>query len=500
MLLAVSVSVFGVSRSAHAGHYAVTFSGGVTEWEYFDNNYPVSVGMVSGSRPWAWRGYEMLNLRTDWHGNAHGNIHGPVKASFDWMPDNLIDLPPNRIVVLETASAEWFCKTNQHSGSASSGLPNEVRTPHQNNINLGESCSGYKYTAITKPGEHFELTGNPQAEVTGLGDYRVMVDEIAHVRASYFARVVERDVILVRAGAHDETMNPDGSMRGDTVYSYWDRAHFGGDYRVETWTHFNAFLYGEWHNPSPSEFPDIKWNCGRTDLFNPFVMELLIPDGSPYLWSAESAHHSAIWKGDKSTAQSKTIVVTATDPVDGFTADAKYELKFHDRVEDLKETIYTLFMDAGYTGREFNGDKPKGFPMDIPENLGGWSWSVSTPSIVPWFPVFSISYSPVSAPVTRHAILPWDLPLGYAAKIKRRYIFKSHLFEWWEFDEGGQVFADPADHTKMHSDAASELFDVDYSVDPPYLLNTGVGEPVGPSGPDDPGGQLPIGGSGGMTP
>ena len=163
----------------------------------------------------------------------------------------------------------------------------------------------------------------------------------ASASVSATANYDSREVVLYRDGARGETTDPDGTVHGDTIYSYEEYDNNGVDNSLReshhvNWQTFHPAFTGMWFFLSMYVYP-------------PDDTEGYEPDNFAWTWTPNESQdtyrtgHWAVidggyelfdgqWEGSPSGVQQRQIVYTATDS-DGATATATYILKMHDPYE-----------------------------------------------------------------------------------------------------------------------------------------------------------------------
>ncbi len=136
-----------------------------------------------------------------------------------------------------------------------------------------------------------------------------------------------RSVTLHRDGARGETQGSDGTVYGDTIYSYLDYDNNGpdnstrqiGDYL--NWQTFYPTFYGDWHLQQDSPFswtPTESEDTGAIGKVSMHYRSYNTFEGKP--------------DGGPDATEQRTITYTTTD-TDGFIGTANYILTVHDPYE-----------------------------------------------------------------------------------------------------------------------------------------------------------------------
>lgn len=277
--------------------------------------------------------------------------------------------------------------------------------------------------------------------------------------AQYFCQIGfsvssdSRAVTLTRAGAHNETVDSDGTIHGDTTYSYKSTSDSGGtilDPSVPitvafwNWQQFTADLVGDWSKKNAFPIPGSFQIRDVTYKWNPAYSE------ANMLWNKWSQKFGTMnfelgsWKGTPDSPNAESLIYTATDNVDGAKADATYILTKHDSVENLVDVLSGYFKDVRLGRQQIIGPRSIGYEDEISQDTGGtWSISGSLPEIAPWFPVFGITYMFQPPPNrNRKVTLLCNLQIGEFAKIYERDSMNRHTQYWRAYDAGGVLLAD----------------------------------------------------------
>jgi len=178
-LLLILIAFVGASKSAHAGYYSVSYSGGLLTSE--------NGGQVS-TQPYQliYNGFHGMGGGTGWETKTLSNgsvvatsgsvtCEGQITATFTWQPYGSNDAAPTHVVIAEEG------RTNFGSGysganpaaptvadcSNALGFPVVVNAPNPN-FSGGES-NGVKYHIKSDPGESFTVNCSPFAKVAGTG-------------------------------------------------------------------------------------------------------------------------------------------------------------------------------------------------------------------------------------------------------------------------------------------------------------------------------------------
>lgn len=149
-----------LASPAHAGHYVPHYSGGTAADEYGSHPYDFDY-----EGWWAGTGGAISSSPRQ---NALGSCTGQITTRFTWEPDYPGDTsaPPKSVLVFEEASATT-------SGSAS-GTTSD-----------GVGGTGKRYTVKRDPGQEFNVTCEPRAEIGPLG-YGIAVATVRYrAQATY---------------------------------------------------------------------------------------------------------------------------------------------------------------------------------------------------------------------------------------------------------------------------------------------------------------------------
>ena len=283
--MAALVSLFCTSTTARAGNWTV--------------EYEVS-GEASGNTPRAdYSGYD--NTPTQWQplinngelylplagyhascpphgsGTATATNVGSVTVFAVWHPnapsDSTVlrgsgvpsppDLPPAKILVYERATVSGSgYGGNDYRDYSSDPLPtfalsnplgNEVENSYNRHY---QSVSGSKATTIDNSGraERVLLASRQFSAVVTISSSAQWGSTLsAEASVAYNARIVQKSVGISRPGAHDEIVGADGTIYGDTVYSYFNKAAAGlfWDGHIQVRPLFIGRVFGdEWFLPN----------------------------------------------------------------------------------------------------------------------------------------------------------------------------------------------------------------------------------------------------------
>ena len=301
------------------------------------------------------------------HCSSDVTIDGALHTYFKWKSDPYVDgqspaPAPDHMDVLVTTSlytsgwaGAWNIATNPNwldlpaNGKASASAsddefgesvsiyadPAGAYIPIHNSSHLG-----YHLKRVSTSGgvATVTLTGHTIAHADGGDPVSCGTSsEMAWGRAGVdaYAQQDSRSVTLHRDGAHDETVDPDGTVHGDTVYSYtntyWSEYPEGENTdNVDNWQYFHPQFSGDWtvvippvdypynisYQWNPSESSD-TWDTGKWKM----------PYGSLNMYSG-------YWVGKPTGASPPSpMTYTVTDKGDGATATATYILTVHDPYE-----------------------------------------------------------------------------------------------------------------------------------------------------------------------
>ena len=286
--------------------------------------------------------------------------HGTVTATMTWIHDDLShpenDPPPTRQWIKETAWADWNGLRNGSgtgvvSGTGDDGL-GDAAPP------AAVSDGYYYYISSESSGTHLHQVDSSSGVITRscaldcsaklvspTGDWDVQTE------CGYQIAIDTRAVTLHRDDAHDETVDPDGTVHGDTTYSYTDKEHHEYDpdrgrrlpaftiEDMENWQYFHPQFSGYW---SPAQ------SGGGLDGFHP-----LCPYDISWIWNpAESDDtwntgqwempygsvnmEDADWVGTPTGASTHAMTYSVTDNGDGAKATAAYILTRHDKYDNWR--------------------------------------------------------------------------------------------------------------------------------------------------------------------
>lgn len=376
-----------------------------------------------------------------WSSNTqvNANVAGIVDVYLVWnhsAPYGM-DKPPVNAVALIRATATAG-KLGNVAGEMS--VSNGFNDPIEGSISTG--------------GSHLVQKKNTSlAERVLIGTYSLHASSpngVAYIRL--YAEPDTRFISFVRQNAHDETVDADGTIHGDTIYSFTDYYPAAGGQisffqENKNLQMFSVTLNGEWHkkriyingNPfNPADVLDITfaWNPPSTHS-DYYYNEWLQKFGT-------TNRESGSWKGTPDSPNTETLTYTVTDNADGAKADATYVLTKHDQVQNLTNIRSQYFSWNRVGTMEIFGQKKAGYENEIAQDTGGtWSISGSLPAISSWFPVFGIAYTFQPPPtINRKISLANDLNWGEYAKVYRVDSINRNTQYWRAYDAGGVLLAD----------------------------------------------------------
>ena len=317
------------------GHYwKITFvSDGSSDMQYIDGNQ-YNAPKYKGN-PWTDTPGEFMG-----GGSAGGqyavdaSVFGAVIPTLTWVPaaGNPNDPAPSKVYISETAYAGWSANpafggswSNSTAGAAASDGLGDPQTDNANG--MGQTSSGIHL--LQRDGTTGTIALTPVT--MGANSPPCPLPIIwCYAGASATLRTVldakERGVTIYRDGAHDESLpDADGTVHGDTRFSYGSGSGLGA---VTVWNTqvFHPRFTGAWTDPSWQWSPQ---GFSPPDTLN--THSQLIDVGS-----VMADYSPQQWSGKTDTAKPLTITYTATDPIDGASATAKYILTIHDQYENWR--------------------------------------------------------------------------------------------------------------------------------------------------------------------
>ena len=172
-----------VSRSAHAGTYSVTYSGGqvvVTSSSGTPSTYPY---YLNGNN-WGGGG-------TGYWPRMSGQAlcQNQITATFTWQPATPDDVPPQSAIVVESSSASYNLAGSAANQSCADGFGDAASGPNSSS----QTSSGVRYTVKPNPGASFNVTCTPDVNVAGPG---YPIYGYATVSVAYNAAAVPVEIIL----------------------------------------------------------------------------------------------------------------------------------------------------------------------------------------------------------------------------------------------------------------------------------------------------------------
>ena len=175
---------------------------------------------------------------------------GQIQGKYVWVPNGslAVDPPPTHLSVVEACSvAVWF----DPGGPADKTLKNPLGGKE---LDLPVNAGFYKDAAVVKRYDSSSGTVElPSRDLEGTvegvkpGGNPISYPSIgSQVGYSIWVDILNRDLFVSRANAHDEWVDANGDMNGDTTYSYVDYdAPIGIQYKRNLQS-FIAHLSGSW--------------------------------------------------------------------------------------------------------------------------------------------------------------------------------------------------------------------------------------------------------------
>lgn len=253
-----------------------------------------------------------------------------VTAKLTWLPSGPGDtsLPPPTVDVLETASAGSQQDLVQPTGvstTADDGLGDAPTYPAP--MRYGAMSGGSHLTHLTVSAGQTSVTLPSRSLSASLSFATAQSSDAPGMTVSYTVQIDPYQVTLSRDSARGETQDPDGTVHGDTIYSYGDYINTedtGLEKRTDylNWQTFSPNFVGNWNFPqgstpywawTPSESDDTS-TMGKVSMHyrNYYTLE-----GEP---------------NGSDSAETRTLSYSVTDPL-GATATANYVLTVHDPYE-----------------------------------------------------------------------------------------------------------------------------------------------------------------------
>ena len=315
---------------------------------------------------------------------------------------------------------------------------------------------GYNYQTAKQNGGGNHLVSAPLKMINGKAIYTVTLtgDGTASSTASISTDslngnasttvsldgIVTQDnctVTLHRDGAHGETHDPDGTVHGDTIYSYGDyivTEDTGQEKRADylNWQTFHPNFAGN-RKFSPESTPYWAWTPSESDdtsdtgKVSMHYRDYFTQEGDP--------------RGTDDAPETRMVSYSATDPL-GATVTANYILTVHDPNEVGPDTVtrgienLRMAPNAAY-GRS----TADGSPVTVYAEQSD-SWSLGITSDIPWIlPKLNLNAS-ASYTYSYNAGVQCVLPsvrAGYGTYLEEFDSYKYHTGIITQWDAGGYV-------------------------------------------------------------
>ena len=150
-----------------------------------------------------------------------------------------------------------------------------------------------------------------------------------------------RGVTLSRVGAHGETFDGDGTVHGDTTYSYVEQDADNNSISRINWQVFHPSFSPGFSTKQGVDYggysvtvPDVSWTWDPWESDNTWdqgnwsmIVGTMVLDDYAY------SKTPGDWRGQTDSPVTKVITYKATDNHDGAEADASYVLTLHDILE-----------------------------------------------------------------------------------------------------------------------------------------------------------------------
>ena len=292
-------------------------------------------------------------------GIGMGNMYTPysgsptftVIAKLIWTPDYPQDpsLPPPTVDVLETgvaSCAQYLVNPTGVKSVADDGLQ-DTPVPEVAPM-YGQKSTGCHLVHLTVPaGQKFVMLPSARTLSASISFATAQGSTGPGTGISYGVQIDNRYVLLRRDGAHGETQDANGTIHGDTTYSYLANAPLGlGSTIVQSMQVFHPYFAGPWSsNPKytaggtePALNISYKWNpqnlslmLGPVDTWSSHSQK--IDTGSAYLEGTPSQ-----WYGPTDAVKVLGISYTATDlgSNPNATAVGNYILSVHDQYDNWR--------------------------------------------------------------------------------------------------------------------------------------------------------------------
>ena len=347
------------------------------------------------------------------------------------------------------SSASWSSASTvaSRSGSAKDGLDDSEKPNSSGGVSSGKHL-------LTLDGTSGSVTVNKSlsAHISASNPINSTSSGGIYVGGKVAGFVDTRGVTLYReGGAHNETFDSDGTVHGDTTFSY-KNVFFNGEFDSSSdqinWQIFHPFFIGGWstkwgtaYTGNSAYIPDVSWS------WNPWESENTWDTGKDSMVMgtkySRTEGGTTTWKGDADSPQTTVITYKATDNLDGAEADASYVLTLHDVLEVKTEQTENVTMNPRAVGLEW-----------INRTVGGTAKLQVTESVaygvkVTWTDIFGLFFlewakinlelSYTGTTTTGMTIDVNNLPVDYGTHLECVDLYTHDYGVESQYDAGGYI-------------------------------------------------------------
>lgn len=270
--------------------------------------------------------------------------------------------PPKKVYLREDSGVHWNASSQHFGGTASAndqdGLDDpEAITPTGSVFRLEGRCSGIHLVQKNGSSGSIDVSITQSSTLDAKDGPPTSPGDTPYCSGSIWwgcgVLVDNRGLTLHRDNAINETVDDNGTVHGDTTYSF-DEWRTGPDDSINVFFHGNTQVFhpafdGGWplFLPNPDEF-DWKWAPSQSDD---------TWDTASRLMSKGNLHldTNSTWQTTPSSPKVFVQSYTATDKVDGATATANYVLTKHDEVEGASDDVHPVTASGPLWGSDPKG-------------------------------------------------------------------------------------------------------------------------------------------------
>ncbi len=391
---------------------------------------------ASQSWPWPQMSASLHGNIGPYEGTLNASTSGSYRVRATWT--GATESRPDKLSILENSSASYNARNG--NGTPGSGSASNSISPFVPNL-FGGQASGKRVVQLKVTGNTVEyssntLSANSQASVGHgtIGFFGIWVDCTA---------IQDPRAVSIGRGGRYEWYDSKLVGHGDTIYSYLSQLTSTG--LISSDVIYSASIAGPWGSPL-----DWTWS-GGSSIISQYQFSCVdrMPIGTP---TQVLAYGGPVWQGSPTGVSESTITYKLTDPSDGAIADASYILKVHDPIENFEKTTGGMIEESEHPShhRVFGPKEQHELPIDEEYNVtvgGSWTFSMGTQEsgLIPWLPIFGISYNTNPDTYVRHAI--WNKPIlgGRHLRLYRRIGYNQHIMKYLVYDLMGQVRSAPED-------------------------------------------------------